>query len=48
MIFGASIKLSNKSEFIKGLLDATQKIKLCSAEVRLASVDALRHSKSME
>ena len=48
MIFGASIKLSNKSEFIKGLLDKNKKIKLCSAEVRLASVDALRHSKSME
>lgn len=48
MQLGATVKLSNQAEFIKGLMDITQQIKKYKAEVGLASAETAKNSNSFE
>lgn len=48
MQLGATVKLSNQAEFIKGLMEITQQIKKYKAEVGLASAETAKNSNSFE
>lgn len=48
MQLGATVKLSNQAEFIKGLMEITQQIKKYKAEVGLASAETTKNSNSFE
>lgn len=48
MQLGATVKLSNQAEFVKGLMEITQQIKKYKAEVGLASAETAKNSSSFE
>ena len=48
MQLGATVKLSNQAEFVKGLMEITQQIKKYKAEVGLASAETAKNSNSFE